>query len=167
MPARWSRTHSSAKILSRKRSSRVPFVSQCTTSLSECAGTGSMFGGAFISCSRAVTWIDGTGYVVCPVDAVNGVRRSFCHPLQTTRRRFQTTTARDASAKSVGYAAAGNDSGEPFARLVNAQQFGDGLAQAVGAVICAEQCDLRHRVAQHGGGDRVPLGMVGIEEAFR
>jgi ATP-dependent DNA ligase len=51
MPARWSRTHSSGKILSMKRSSRVSFVSQCTTSLSECAGTGLMFGGAFTSCS--------------------------------------------------------------------------------------------------------------------
>src|SRR5258708_39996294 len=68
MPARWSRIHSSAKILSMKRSSRVSFVSQRTTSLSECAVTGSMFGGAFISCSRAVTWIDGTGYVVSPLD---------------------------------------------------------------------------------------------------
>ncbi len=27
--------------------------------------------------------------------------------------------------------------------------------------------DLRHRVAQHAGGDRVALGVVGIEEAFR
>src|SRR5258706_259732 len=51
MPARWSRTHSSAKILSMKRSSRVTFISQCTTSLSECAVTGSIFVGAFISCS--------------------------------------------------------------------------------------------------------------------
>src|ERR1700737_3173192 len=34
-----------------KRPSRVSFVSQCTTSLSECAVTGSIFGGAFISCS--------------------------------------------------------------------------------------------------------------------
>src|SRR6267143_6953088 len=77
MPACWSRRHSSAKILSMKRSSRVSFVSQCTTSLSECAAAGSMVCGAFISCSRAVTWIDGTGYVVSPLDAVNGVRRGL------------------------------------------------------------------------------------------
>src|SRR5258708_26711778 len=74
MSARWSRTHSSAKILSMKRSARVSFVSQCTTSQSECAVTGSIFGGAFISCSRAVTSIDGTGYIVSPLDGVNGVR---------------------------------------------------------------------------------------------
>src|SRR5216683_1126556 len=73
MPARWSRIHSSAKILSMKRSLRVSFVSQCTTSLSECAVTGSMSGGSFISCSCAVTWIDGTGYVVFPLGNVNGV----------------------------------------------------------------------------------------------
>src|SRR5205085_2163527 len=71
MPARWSRTHSSAKILSMKRSSRVSFVSQRKTSLSECAVTGSMFGGAFISCFRAVTWIDGLEYVVSPLDEID------------------------------------------------------------------------------------------------
>jgi hypothetical protein len=42
------------KILSMKRSLRVSFVSQRTTSQSERAVTGSMFGGAFISCSLAV-----------------------------------------------------------------------------------------------------------------
>src|SRR5258708_16041867 len=68
--------HISAKILSMKRSLRVSFVSQCTTSLSECAVTGSIFGGAFISRSRAVTAIDGTGYIVSPLDDVNGARRA-------------------------------------------------------------------------------------------
>jgi hypothetical protein len=50
-----------------KRSSRVPFVSQCNTSPSEC--TESIFGGAFISGSLAVSWIDGTGAVASPPDA--------------------------------------------------------------------------------------------------
>jgi hypothetical protein len=31
----------------------------------------------------------------------------------------------------------------------------------------AHERDLRHRVAQHAGSDRVALGVVGIEEAFR
>src|SRR6185437_8254374 len=53
--ARWSRTHSSAKMLSRKRSSRVSFVSQYTT-LSDV--TESTLGGAFMSCSCAVTESD-------------------------------------------------------------------------------------------------------------
>jgi hypothetical protein len=35
-----------------------------------------MFGGASISCSRAVTSTDGTGYVVSLPGGVNGVRRS-------------------------------------------------------------------------------------------
>jgi hypothetical protein len=48
-------------------------VSQCTTSLSEQAVTESMFDGASIACSRAVTSIDGTGYVVSQLDDVNGV----------------------------------------------------------------------------------------------
>ena len=37
--------------------------------------------------------------------------------------------------------------------------------KAFGAVVWAEKRDLRHRVAQHAGGDRVALGMVGIQEA--
>jgi len=32
--------------------------------------------------------------------------------------------------------------------------------QQVGAVIGAEQRDLRHRIAQHPGRDRVPLGYL-------
>jgi hypothetical protein len=60
-----------------KRSSRVSFVSQCTMSLSEWAVTGSIFGGAFIACSRAVTSIDGTGYLVSLLDDVNGVCRKL------------------------------------------------------------------------------------------
>src|SRR5262245_21367510 len=65
---------SSAKILSMKRSSRVSFVSQCKTPVSDWAGTGSSLGGAFISSSSAATWVDGTGYVVSPLDGVNGGR---------------------------------------------------------------------------------------------
>jgi hypothetical protein len=57
------------------RSSRVSFISQFTTS--ECAVTESMFGGAFISCSRAETSIGGTGYVVLPFDGVNGAGCNF------------------------------------------------------------------------------------------
>src|SRR6266850_5118534 len=94
MPARCSRTHNSAKILSIKRSSRVSFVSQCTTSLSECTVTGSIFGGAFISCSWAVTWVDGTGYVVSPIDGVNGVRRN----LRAVGRRVSGARGRSGNA---------------------------------------------------------------------
>ena len=31
----------------------------------------------------------------------------------------------------------------------------------------AEERDLRHRVAQHAGGDRVALGVVGVQQAVR
>ena len=37
----------------------------------------------------------------------------------------------------------------------------------LGAVVRAAERDLRHRVAQHAGSDRVALGMVGIQEALR
>ena len=35
-----------------------------------------------------------------------------------------------------------------------------GIAQGVAAVICAEKRDLRHRIAQHAGSDRVPAGYL-------
>ena len=54
-----------------------------------------------------------------------------------------------------------------LARLVHAQQLGHGVAQRLDAVVGAHERDLRHRVAQHAGSDRVALGMVGIQEAFR
>src|SRR4051812_33322166 len=54
-----------------KRSSRVSFVSQCTTSSTEYALAGSMFDGASMRYSRAAS-IGGTGYVVSPPGAVNG-----------------------------------------------------------------------------------------------
>jgi hypothetical protein len=57
--------------------------------------------------------------------------------------------------------------GEPLARLVHAQQFGHRVAQGVDTRIGARECSLRHRVLQHAGSDRVPLGMVGIQQAFR
>ena len=49
-----------------------------------------MFGGAFIACSRAVTWIDGTGYVVSRRDGVNGARRRY----EPARRRCFAAMAR-------------------------------------------------------------------------
>jgi hypothetical protein len=68
--------HSSAKILSMKRSSRVSFISQCATSLSDWAEAGSIFGGAFMACSWAGP-IGGTGYVVSRLGGVNLPRRSI------------------------------------------------------------------------------------------
>ena len=47
------------------------------------------------------------------------------------------------------------------------EQLGNGIAQRPGAVVGAAKRDLRHRVAQHARGNRVALGVVGIEEAFR
>jgi len=39
--------------------------------------------------------------------------------------------------------------------------------KGLGAVVVAAERDLRHRGAQHAGGDRVTLGVVGIQKAFR
>ena len=47
------------------------------------------------------------------------------------------------------------------------EQLGHDVAQGLDAVVGAHERDLRHRVAQHAGSDRVALGMVGIQQAFR
>ena len=56
---------------------------------------------------------------------------------------------------------------EPPARLVHAKELGHGVAQCLRAFVFAAKNDRRHRVAQHAGSDRVALGMVRIQEAFR
>ena len=43
----------------------------------------------------------------------------------------------------------------------------NGVAQGLRAFVRAAQRDLRHRVAQHAGSDRVALGVVGVQQAFR
>jgi hypothetical protein len=59
-------------------------------------------------------------------------------------------------------------SGETFPRLFHAEQFRDRFPQREDAVIrAAQQRDLRHRVAQYAGADRMALGMIAIEQAFR
>ena len=57
--------------------------------------------------------------------------------------------------------------GEAVASLVRAEQLGNGLAQGLRAFVLAAERDVRHRGAQHAGGDRVTLGVVGVQEAFR
>ena len=37
----------------------------------------------------------------------------------------------------------------------------------LGAIVACDERDLRHRVAQHAGGDRVALGVVGVQQALR
>ena len=60
---------------------------------------------------------------------------------------------------------AGHHRAEPSARLVHAQELGHAVAQRLGAIVDARERDLRHRVAEHAGTDRVPLAVVGIEQA--
>ena len=46
------------------------------------------------------------------------------------------------------------------------EELGNGVAQGLGAVVwAAKKRNLRHRIAQHARSDRVPFGVVGIEEA--
>src|SRR6266850_497297 len=61
------------------------------------AVTGSMFGGAFISCSRAMIRIDGMGYVVSRLDEINRVRRQKRHlaPWCNCTRTVMGVIARD------------------------------------------------------------------------
>ena len=48
-----------------------------------------------------------------------------------------------------------------------AEQLGHGVAQRLVALVGAAERDLRHRVVQHPGADRVPLGVVRVEQARR
>jgi len=57
-----------------------------------------------MSCSRAVTSIDGTGYVVSPLDGVNGVRRNLLARIGLpvgTRHRIDARPAHFKAPKSV------------------------------------------------------------------
>ena len=74
---------------------------------------------------------------------------------------------RVARAEVVVDVEAGHHRGEALARLVHAQQLGHDLAQRLGASSPRLQRGLRHRVAQHARGDRVALGVVGVEQALR
>ena len=78
-----------------------------------------------------------------------------------------TSEQRVSLAEVVVDVEAGHHSGEALARLVHAQQLGHGVARRLVAIVDAHERDLRHRVAQHAGSNRVTLGMVGIQEAFR
>ena len=53
-----------------------------------------------------------------------------------------------------------------LARLVHAQQFGHGVAEGLVTVVGAAERDLRHGVVQHPGTDRMPFGVVGVQEAL-
>ena len=60
----------------------------------------------------------------------------------------------------------GHHRGESLTRLVHAQQLGHGVAQCLDAIVGAHERDLRHRVAQHAGSDRVALGVVAYPAGF-
>jgi len=62
---------------------------------------------------------------------------------------------------------AGDHPGEPLARLVQDQQLRHQVAQGVETRIGAREHCLRHRVLQHASSDRVPLGLVGVQQAVR
>ena len=49
---------------------------------------------------------------------------------------------------------------------VHAQQFGHGVAEGLVTVVGGAERDLRHGVAQHPGTDRMPFGVVGVQEAL-
>ena len=56
--------------------------------------------------------------------------------------------------------------GVPFAGLVHLEEIGDDLACGLGAIIPAHKRDLRQRVPQNPGSDRVTLGLIGVQQAF-
>ena len=52
-------------------------------------------------------------------------------------------------------------------RLVHAQQLGHDVTEGLVTVVGAVRRDLRHGVVQHPGTDRMPFGVVGVQEALR
>ena len=56
--------------------------------------------------------------------------------------------------------------GDAPARLVHAQQLGHDVAQRLVAVVGGAERDLRHGVVQHPGTDRMPFGVVGVQQAL-
>jgi hypothetical protein len=61
---------------------------------------------------------------------------------------------------------AGHHGGILFTRLIHLQEFGGDLPCGSRAIIAAHQGDLCQRVPQNLCGDRVALGLVGIEQGF-
>jgi hypothetical protein len=61
----------------------------------------------------------------------------------------------------------GDGPGELFARLVHPRQLRHDIDQRPHAFVAALERGLGHCVLERAGSDRVALGVVGIEEAFR
>ena len=57
--------------------------------------------------------------------------------------------------------------GPSLARLVHLHQLGNGLAQRGRPFVAAAERRLRHGGLEHARPDRMPLGVVGIEQALR
>ena len=71
-------------------------------------------------------------------------------------------------AEIVSNVETGHHAGEPLARLVHAEKVRHAVDQGLCVFVrAAKERDLRHRVAQHACRDRMPLGVVRIQEAFR
>jgi hypothetical protein len=61
----------------------------------------------------------------------------------------------------------GHHAGEPFARLVHAQQLGPRVTQGVDPRVGTGDHGGRHGGLQHARGDRVPLGVVSVQQAVQ
>ena len=57
--------------------------------------------------------------------------------------------------------------GDPPARLVHAEQLRHDVARRPPAVAGAGERGLGHGVVEHAGAHRVPLGVIGVEQAVR
>ena len=51
-------------------------------------------------------------------------------------------------------------------RLVQAHQLGHDVAEGLVTVVGQGERDLRHGVVQHPGRDRMPFGVVGVQQAL-
>ena len=60
----------------------------------------------------------------------------------------------------------GDHPGDAAAGLVHAQLVEHGGAEGPAAVVGAGECDLGHGVLQHPGTDRMPFGVVAVQEGL-
>ena len=136
--------------------------------------------------SRRITWVgagdmikaweEGVRFVEqvvkAPVPAAVDVVVTSCagYPLDTTHQvqvGHAAPEQRVPLAEVVVDVQAGHHRADPLGRLVQAQQLSHGVAQGVDARVGAGERGLRHGGAQHAGRDRMPLDVVGAQEAFR
>ncbi len=79
--------------------------------------------------------------------------------------RHAPSKQRMSFAEIVSNVQTGHHRREFFSRFFHPKQLGHALTQRLGTIVNAHQRDLRHRRAKHARADRMPLGMIRIQQS--